>query len=409
MLTARDDNATRFAIIDDDPWLVDLLGAQLSGLGFPNVVPFDSASDALALIENDAASIQVILCDLQMPGMDGVEFMRNLARVGYQGDLLLISGEDRRILQTAENLARVHKLNVLGALPKPVTNRSLEQALGKRSAVKSAARPVERKNYGAEELRDAISRGELVNRYQPKVALATGVVIGVETLVRWQHPRDGLVMPGDFIPAAEEHRLIDPLTRQVFTNALRQARHWLDAGLHLQVAVNVSMDNLNALEFPDFITREAAEAGVPVTNLVLEITESRLMRDQTTCLDILSRLRLKRICLSIDDFGTGHSSLSQLRDIPFDELKVDRSFVHGVCRNPSLRAIFNASLGMARELGMKVVAEGVENQEDWDFLRNSGCDVAQGYFIAKPMAAEELSRWIVDWESLHCSQRRAAG
>jgi EAL domain-containing protein (putative c-di-GMP-specific phosphodiesterase class I) len=179
---------------------------------------------------------------------------------------------------------------------------------------------------------------------------------------------------------------------------LRQARLWQDAGLHLHVAVNVSMNNLGSLEFPDFVARAALNAGVQPASVVLEVTESRLMKNPLEALDILTRLRLKRIGLSIDDFGTGHSSLAQLRDIPFDELKIDRSFVHGAWRDSSLRAIFDASLGMAKQLGMKTVAEGVEDRDDWDFLRATGCDMAQGYFIARPMPADDLPAWIQAWE-----------
>ena len=165
------------------------------------------------------------------------------------------------------------------------------------------------------------------------------------------------------------------------------------------MTVNISMDNLTTLDFADYVAREVVKANVPQTGLVLEVTESRLMKDPVAPLDILSRLRLKHIGLSIDDFGTGHSSLTQLRDIPFDELKVDRSFVHGAHRYAPLRAIFEASLGMAQHLGMRTVAEGVEDHADWEYLRSSGCDLAQGYFITKPMPANELSTWLVDWEA----------
>ena len=248
-------------------------------------------------------------------------------------------------------------------------------------------------------MQQAIAAGQLENFYQPKVELSSGNVVGVETLVRWRHPVDGLVFPDQFIPLAEEHGLIDALTRTVLTAALQQTRRWQEAGVDLNVAVNVSMDNFSSLEFPDFIARSAEKAAVPVTNLILEITESRLMKNPLAALDIITRLRLKRIKLSIDDFGTGHSSLAQLRDLPFDELKIDRSFVHGACRHGDLRAIVEASLAMARKLGMKVVAEGPETREDWDFLQAAGCNMAQGYFIAKPMPASELQGWLSEWES----------
>ena len=175
-----------------------------------------------------------------------------------------------------------------------------------------------------------------------------------------------------------------------------------NAGLEIPVAINVSMDNLAALDFPDVVARLANEAGVGLNTVVLEVTESRLMKDARGPLEILTRLRLKRIGLSIDDFGTGHSSLAQLRDIPFDELKLDRSFVGGAARDPALRAIIESTLVMAHQLDMKVVAEGVEDRCDWDFLRGLGCDVAQGYFIGRPMPATELPAWRAGWETRRC-------
>lgn len=388
----------KILLIDDEPFALKLLSHQLEQLGFVDVISREHAADAMALLEFETEAVGLILCDLQMPGMDGVEFIRQLVRIGYVGGLVLVSGEDERILQTAEKLSKAHRLNVFGTLQKPVSPEQLKQVLNKRPLRAAAARAA-LKTYAPEELWRAITGGKLVNYYQPKVDLASGAVTGVETLVRWRHPEDDLVFPDQFIATAEEHGLIDELTRVVLTNALRQARIWQDAGLHLHVAVNVSMDNLGSLEFPDFVARAAAKAGVPPTSLVLEVTESRLMKNPLASLDILTRLRLKRIGLSIDDFGTGHSSLAQLRDIPFDELKIDRSFVHGAWRDSSLRAIFEASLGMARQLGMKTVAEGVEDREDWDFLRAAGCDMAQGYFIAKPMPAADLTGWLVEWKA----------
>src|SRR5690606_18858353 len=169
----------------------------------------------------------------------------------------------------------------------------------------------------------------------------------------------------------------------------------------LQVAVNVSMDCLRALDFPELVVKAAEQAGLPPARLMLEVTESRLMRDSRAALDILTRLRLKRIGVSIDDFGTGHSSLAQLRDLPFEELKIDRGFVHGACRDAALAAILNASLDMARQLGLKTVAEGIEDRADWDFLRDAGADVGQGYFIARPMRAEEVLAWADAWSGRH--------
>ena len=225
--------------------------------------------------------------------------------------------------------------------------------------------------------------------------------------MRWNHPRDGLVFPDQFIAVAEANGLIDDLTRLVLVDALIQIRVWQDAGVMLHVAVNLSMDSLDSLDFLDTIVGIVEKSGVPPQMLELEVTESRLMEDLRTPLEILSRLRLKRIRLSIDDFGIGNSTLAQLRDLPFDELKIDQSFVHGAASNEKLRAMFDSSLRLARQLGMSVVAEGVEDQADWDLVCKAECDIAQGYFIAKPMPAAEMQAWVQSWDkTFHASNRR---
>lgn len=385
-------------ILDDEPFALKLLARQLAALGFDQITPCSRGSNALEFIESADNPVDLVICDLQMPEMDGVEFIRHLVRLGYGGALALISGEDGRILQTARMLAAAHHLNVLGALHKPVSPEALGQLLRSGPRQNAPTEPPADKTYAPDELLWAIAEGQLVNYYQPKVTLDSGQLIGVETLVRWQHPEDGLVLPQQFIRMAEEHELIDDLTRTVLAGALDQARCWREAGLVLQVAVNISMDNLATLDFPDYVDRMMERARIPRAGLALEVSEVGLMRDPMASLDILTRLHLKHIYLSIDDFGSRDASLTQLRNIPFDELKINRTVIHGAARDPSLGAMVVASLGLARQLGMKAVAEGVENREDWEFVRNSGCDIAQGYFIARPMPAAGLMNWLADWE-----------
>lgn len=386
-------------VVDDEPFVLKLLAGQLAKLGCRDVTTCESAHDALVRLEPSGEAFDFIFCDLQMPEMDGVEFVRRLVQIGYGGGLVLVSGEGERTLQAAERLAHAHQLHMLGSLKKPARPDQLRKLLELATTPGAATERPIRKTYQPEQLRHAILQRELVSHYQPMVELASGALAGVETLVRWQHPEDGLVFPDQFIAMAEEHDLIDDLTWAVLDNALLQASRWRDEGLDMKVAVNISMDNLSTLRFPDYLAAAVTEATLKPANLVLEVTESRLMKDPLTPLDILTRLRLKRIGLSIDDFGTGYSSLAQLRDLPFGELKVDRGFVHGASRDPSLRAIVEASLGMARQLGMKTVAEGVEEMEDWHFLRAAGCDMAQGYLIARPMPAEDLHGWLEEWET----------
>ena len=383
-------------MLDDEPFMLELLAHMLIVLGFTSVTTCDNGAEALESFDAPGNPPDLILVDLNMPQMDGIEFVRKLVEQNYAGSLILVSGEDERLLQMAEKLVEAHRIPVLGHLHKPVSLAGLTMLLDKWSQARGAHH-LTMKAYDPTELYAARDNDELVNYYQPKVAVATGAVIGVEALVRWRHPVDGLVIPFQFIGVAEKYGLIDDLTRLVLTDAMAQVKAWQQAGLHLRMAVNVSMDNLSSLGFVDFVAGAATAAGVAPQDIVLELTESRFIVDQRVPLEVLTRLRLKRFRLSVDDFGTGHSSLTQLHDIPFDELKIDQSFVHGAWCDETALAMYNASLGLGRQLGLEVVAEGVEDRDDWDLVRRTGCDLAQGYFIAHPMAAAELPGWIDSW------------
>lgn len=393
------DKATiKILILDDEPFMLKLLARMLANQGFVHVVCCNNGKDALARLNIESTRPDLILLDLNMPEMDGIEFIRYLVERQFTGSLILVSGEDERMLKTTERLVQAHKIAVLGYLQKPVTPDALLAMLTQWSPPSKAAPAKPRKTYSSDDIRLAIVRSELVNYYQPKVSVATGTVIGVETLVRWQHATDGLVFPNQFITVAESSGLINELTRLVLLNAFNQAKRWQQSGVDLRVAVNVSMDNLASLDFQDLVVDLATQVGIPPNKIVLEVTESQLMRDIRVSLEILTRLRLKRFHLSIDDFGTGHSSLAQLRDIPFDELKIDQGFVHQAWRDDTLRVIYDASLALAKQLNMESVAEGVEDRQDWDFLRQTGCDLAQGNFISKPLLASEFDDWISYWQ-----------
>jgi EAL domain-containing protein (putative c-di-GMP-specific phosphodiesterase class I)/FixJ family two-component response regulator len=389
----------KILILDDEPFMLKLLEHILTSLGFSQLTSYDNGKMALASLDSSSGQPDVILLDLNMPEMDGIEFVRHLVGKSYSGSIILVSGEDTRLMQTVERLVSVHKIPMLGYLKKPINPEDLSALLNRWEATSYVRPLLAKKAYGAEDVRTAIVNHELVNYYQPKIDVASGKVMSVESLVRWHHLQDGVVFPDQFIGVAEEHGLINDLTRVVISEAFSQTRVWRDAGMELRVAVNLSMENLDSLEFADYVTTAAATAGILPNDIVLEVTESRLMKNLSTSLEILTRLRLKGFHLSIDDFGTGHSSLTQLRDLPFNELKIDQSFVHGAASNNTLRSIYNASLSLAQQLGIKSVAEGVENRADWDFIRSSGCDLAQGYYIAKPMPADEIHDWLIKWEA----------
>ncbi len=397
------ENYLSAVVIDDEEFMRKLIAFQLRALGCKSVICHESGKEALSTLSQPNHNIQLVICDLQMPIMDGVEVVRLLGAMGYKGSLILVSGEDQRTLSMAERLAKEHGLHVLGVLTKPIQPAQLTWLLNRLDSEVDAMTPPKKEPEGkmsASELARGIAQGQLLNHYQPKVCMRTGAVMGMEALVRWQHPEHGLIYPDAFISVAEENDLIDLLSRAVIggpQGALRHLKQWLDAGQDMHVAVNVSMDNLTDLKFPDFITQAAQEADVNLRHLILEVTESRLTADFRSVRDVLTRMRLKRLRLSIDDFGTGYSSLAQLHDLPFDELKIDQRFVHLAHQDHALNSLLEASVNMARDLQMKTTGEGVETVEDWLHLKSKGCDLAQGYWIARPMAPDQVLPWVATW------------
>lgn len=383
-------------VVDDDAFMLKIMQRILNVNGIANVTCCDSGSEGLEVLKQAPGKIDLILLDLNMPGMDGIQFIRQLDSSYFKGSIILISGEDERMLISAEKLVAARHIGILGHLQKPVTQEVLLPLL-KQLGSQTTFVPSSLKTYSAESLATAIGSGQLFNTYQPIVSLKTGKLSCVEVLVRWNHPTDGVVGPDQFIPVAEDNNLIDRLANVVLTEALAQHKKWQDMALHIPIAINVSMENLASLEFADNFSQIMANAGLLSKDITLEITESRAMKDPMITLDTLARLRLKRFVLSIDDFGTGHSSLAQLRDIPFDEFKIDKSFVTGAWADKRIGVMFETSLNLAKRLSMRVVAEGVESEKDWEFVRSAQCDYAQGYFISKPMAGDALPKWLTAW------------
>ena len=247
---------------------------------------------------------------------------------------------------------------------------------------------------GRAEIAGAIARGEIGVHYQPKVDMRTGIVRGVEALARWHRPDHGFVRPDQFIALAEREGLIHELTLAVMEQALAQAAQWNARGLKLSIAINLSPRLLDRTALVEEVLGLVLQHGLQAEQIVLEITETSLVDCMGAALGVLARLRLKGFGLSIDDYGTGFSSMQQLARIPFTELKIDRTFVHGAHQRTNLRVILQSALDMARQLGLVTVAEGVETLEDWRLLQECGCSVGQGYLIAKPMPASEIQQWL---------------
>jgi EAL domain-containing protein (putative c-di-GMP-specific phosphodiesterase class I) len=244
------------------------------------------------------------------------------------------------------------------------------------------------------ELRYAIERKQLYLHYQPTVSLKQGRVVGVEALLRWRHPKYGLVPTDQFIPLAEQTGLIKPLTEMVVDTALEQCRAWQREGINLSVSVNLSARSLHDPTFTDQIDKRLLEYGVSPRLLEMEITESAIMADPDRAMEILSSLSIMGVRLAIDDFGVGHSSLTYLKKLPVHEIKIDKSFVLNMAEDPDDVMIARSIIDLGHNQGLKVVAEGVQSQPTLDKLIELGCDLVQGYFISRPIPADELTRWV---------------
>jgi EAL domain-containing protein (putative c-di-GMP-specific phosphodiesterase class I) len=385
-------------VLDGDAVMLGLQCRMLRSLGVHRVSTAVSAEAALALLARQHPPIDLILCDLAMPGMDGVEFLSRLDADGFSGSVILVSGEGARMIQSVRKLLEGSRLRVLGALEKPARRKALEALLKVWETPPPPPAPPHAA-YDRGELQAAVQAGQWLLHYQPKVEVQSGRLAGVEALLRWNHPRDGELPPERFIALAEACGLIDTMTDWVFGAALGQVARWQAGGLRVPMSINVSMSSLASPDFAQRLCERVHRSGLAENDITLEVSERRLMSPERGPLENLIRLRLRRFGLAIDDFGTGHSSLAQLRDVPFTELKIDQGFVHGARSNPVIRPILDCGVGLARRLGMVSVAEGVQTEEDWQLVREVGCEQAQGWFIGAPMPGEQLVAWQANWQS----------
>lgn len=332
----------------------------------------------------------LLFVDLQPKTYELLECFRLLGQARFTGTLILTGASDARTAYSASVLARYFGLDVMRCLTAAPTEEDILSILIDWEVRPQVTHRAVRKTYSPQEIRGAIEKKQLVNYYQPKISLADHRFQGVELLARWDHPEDGLVFPDQFIAVAEESSLIDDLTLAVLERGLEDFGKWKAHNLQPEIAINLSMESLQRPRFIEQLRHALTSQPAYAPLITLEVTESRLMRDPLCVLSALTKLRLGSLILSIDDFGTGHASLAQLRDIPFDEIKIDRGFISDVHRNDIHRAIYQGIISMARDMGIRTVAEGVETADEFDFLRKTGCDYAQGYLMARPMSADDI-------------------
>jgi EAL domain-containing protein (putative c-di-GMP-specific phosphodiesterase class I)/FixJ family two-component response regulator len=385
----------RFLVAEDHEFQRKTLVRALRGLGALHIVEAADGRDALACFRNATEAIDIIICDLDMPNMDGMEFIRHVGETGTKASIILTSALDRNLISSVETMTQAYGINLLGAIEKPATPQKLQDLIKRHGT--SAPRPAAQAAIPEAEIIEALDKAQFEPFFQPKVDLVSGEVVGAEALARWRHPQRGMISPNAFIRVLENKGLIDKLTWIMVDRSAAACVAWRGQGLSLTVSVNLSLKSLDDPALADRITELVGKRGLQPREMTLEITESAAMTDVARALENLARLRLKGFGLSIDDYGTGYSSMQQLARIPFTELKIDQSFVTGVAAHPQRGVMLESSIDMAHKLGLKVVAEGVETRADWNQLKRIGCSLAQGYFIAKPMPAAEFVEWVLEW------------
>lgn len=387
-------NQIRLVVVDDEPDMAQLI-CDISIQAGLHAHQYNHADE---FIKEYASDADIIVLDLMMPDIDGIELIRFLADKKSSAQILLISGIDSGVLHSAQKLAIEKGLNIIGSLSKPFRIDELSNLLSQivvkpgPTAAKIDLLPME-----LEDLKRACQNNEFIVYYQPQIDLASKKVISTEALVRWNHPQYGLILPGQFIDMIEQHNLIEFLTWSVLEQVINQSGQWRKQGIDLRTSVNMSAKMLKDLDLPDKLADLIKSNGMDPSHIILEITETALMDEIGMSLDILTRLRLKNFRLSIDDFGSGYSSMVQLHRAPFSEIKIDQSFIFDMEKEKEAQAIVETIIMLAHKLSMQAIAEGVETENVMNMLQDVGCDLIQGYYIARPMPGDNFMAWLKNY------------
>lgn len=368
----------------------------LNSLGYKHVFEAGSGAEALEICQQK--KIDFLFCELQMPCMDGMALLRQLSLIFFQGGVIIFSSLNKSLIKSVVLMGKHYGLHVLGALYKPTTARQIKKMMtGVHPHIVTESH-TDVCTVSVDELRQALDKRIIRPWYQPKVDFKSGEWQGTEALARWHHPERGFISPAEFIPLAEQNGLIDQLTEVIVSQAIKDARSWGENELSINLSLNLSAKSLFDNGLFDNLLWYCQRWGVSPGMITLEITESDIMENIGQALETLSRMRMYGFGLSIDDFGTGYSSIQQLTILPFTELKLDRYFISRCFQDPSCMTVIEYSLNLAQQLELKSVAEGVENEQTWQFLASLGCDMCQGYFSAAPMPKKELTHWHKDWK-----------
>ncbi|TGN19395.1 EAL domain-containing response regulator [Leptospira idonii] len=380
-------------ILDDEPDLNEFLADVFKELGIDDVIQLTKSTD---LFESYSPKIDLITIDLFMPDVDGVEILRYLGEAKSEAFIVLMSGHSQSVLASAERVAKAYGLNVLGTLSKPFSIAQIANLIAQAGKMTKKANKTEKKEFtfSKEDILDAIQKKQVVLYYQPQINLKTKEIVGFEALVRWLHPDLGIIFPDQFLPFVSKYNVLGELTKHLLNEACSFFGDLIKKGINKRVSVNVSVFDLVDTSMPEDIIQLMQQHSLMSNQIIIELIETGKLEGYPKALEILTRLCMKGIGLSIDDFGTGFSSLDQLSKAPFTELKIDKGFVFDLLKNPNTKSIIGSTVHLAEKLNMEVVAEGIENKETRNLLKELGVHIGQGYYFSVPLPASGVMGFI---------------
>lgn len=386
-------------IIDDSEAILMVVKTMLARMGFEKITTMTSATKALAVVGLEPARFQIILTDLRMPDTDGLDVLRKLGEMGFKGAVAIISEMDRRIINLAADIARRHRLHMIGCICKPVQLDDLSALVEKASELRVTLEPPAAL-LTREQVQTAFNQIQVIPYYQPKVDLNKCQVVGVEALARIRFPGEiNALRPCRFMPVIQEYGMLPQLSQRMLQQACKDLptiRSIL--GNDIKISLNISPEELENTYLADSLEHIWRKSGTGNDSLVLEITEEHYIHNSAQ-LESLNRLRLRGFGLSLDDFGTGFTNINQLRDLPYTEVKIDRSLIINIHRDSFCQAILNGLVEIARQLGITLVAEGIEHMDELKYLMQTHPElVLQGYLISLPRSLDTLNTWHKGWQ-----------
>jgi len=392
---AIDSRSLRFLVVDDERDQRYLLAKTLAGMGTARVIEAPSGHDGLAMLDRAGGAVDILVTDLQMPGMDGLELLRRVGDRKMPIAVIIVSALDSVLVASAATMAQAYGVRVIRTIDKPATRAKFYAVLEQfrnPAPEKTASSGVEFAP-SAHDVLEGISAGQIEPAFQRVLELETGDVVGAEALARWRHPARGLLGRDVFLPPLARAGYLDELSWIMLSLAAMESGIWRSADLKATVSLNVSATSLADPGYAEAVTQIVTGHGLEPAQMILELTETEAILNIASALENLTRRRIRGFGLAIDDYGVGYSSMQAM---PFTEIKIDRSFVCAAATDPKYRLMVEHTIAVAHQLGLKTVAEGVETRTDCHLLASMGCELIQGFAVSKPLEGAEFLRWMTE-------------